>query len=162
MAEHWVLNASPVILLAKCGLIEAVPRLADPLVIPQPVADEIFRGEAQDPAVQWLRRAGPDYIRPAVAEHTALSPAEIGPGERAVISWALAHNGFVAILDDAIARNRAERLGATVMGTVGVLLALKKAGLIREVRPHLMDVRRVGGHISDSLFGEALKRAGEV
>jgi predicted nucleic acid-binding protein len=91
----------------------------------------------------------------------ALSGSEIGSGERSVISWAAAHRGFIAVLDDREARIIAQRLGIRILGTVGVVLRLKAAGLIPEVKPHLRRIRREGGYFSDALFREALFRAGE-
>ena len=48
-----------------------------------------------------------------------------------------------------------------ILGTVGVVLRLKKAGLISEVKPHLLKIKSEGGYIGDELFREALLRAGE-
>jgi predicted nucleic acid-binding protein len=78
-----------------------------------------------------------------------------------VISWAAANPGFVAVLDDSEARIAARRAGIRVIGTVSVILELKRASLIPEIKPHLLEIRRVGGYISDELFQEALRRAGE-
>ena len=51
MAEAWVINASPLILLAKIGLIAKVPALAEPLVVPGGHIGETLFHEV-------LRRAG--------------------------------------------------------------------------------------------------------
>lgn len=162
MPESWVINASPTILLAKAGLIELVPRLTARLVIPQPVASEIQTVRNPDAASDWLRQSGKSFIQPAVAELPALSGLEIGPGERAVISWAAANPGFVAVLDDWEARVASRKLGIPLIGTVGVVLRLKKAGLIAAAGPHLQNIRAAGGYIGDELFKAALKQAGEV
>lgn len=160
MSESWVINASPVILLAKVGLIGIVPSLADTFVVPQPVVEEILsvRGDA---ATRWLTNEGRTFVRPAVVELTHLAGSEIGPGERAVISWAATHRGFIAVLDDREARKIAQELNIKVLGTVGIVLRLKKAGLISEAKPHLAKIRQVGGFISEELFREALHTAGE-
>jgi predicted nucleic acid-binding protein len=162
VAESWVINASPVILLAKAGLIDYVPSLAQPLVIPEPVAEEIRQCRSIDLAVTWINGAGQRFIQTAVKELAALVDSDIGPGERSVISWAAANPNFVAVLDDYGARVVAQRLGVRLLGTVGVILELKKAGLIGEVKSHLLEIQRVGGFIGDELFREALRRAGEV
>jgi predicted nucleic acid-binding protein len=161
VSESWVINASPVILLAKAGLMERVTSLVGTLVIPEPVVTEILAGQDHDAAARWLKEAGERFIRPVVAELPALLASEIGSGERAVISWAAAHGGFVAVLDDREARVVAQRLGIRVLGTVGVVLRLKRAGLISEAKPHLQQIKQAGGYISDELFREALLRAGE-
>jgi predicted nucleic acid-binding protein len=161
VSESWVINASPVILLAKVGLMELVPSLVESLVIPEPVVLEILSVRDEDAAVRWLTQAGKPFVRTVVAELSVLSGSEIGSGERAVISWAAAHRGFMAVLDDHEARVIAQRLGIRILGTVGVVLRLKAAGLVSEVKPHLLRIRSEGGYISEGLFREALLRAGE-
>jgi hypothetical protein len=54
VSESWVINASPVILLAKAGLVERISALANPLVIPEPVAAESFRGR-EDAAARRVK-----------------------------------------------------------------------------------------------------------
>ena len=51
-----VLNASPVIVLAKAGYLDLVPRLVSPVIIPRAVATEISTGLPDDPAVRFLAR----------------------------------------------------------------------------------------------------------
>lgn len=161
MAESWVINASPVILLAKAGLIQHLPALAQPLVIPEPVAAEIRQGPAEDAAVAWIRGEGNRFIHPPVPELDALHRARIGEGEKSVIAWAVAHPGCVAVLDDAAARALALPYGVPLIGTIGVVLKLKQSGLIAGVRPHLVVIRTAGGFISEQLFRKTLLDAGE-
>jgi hypothetical protein len=50
VAEHWVLNASPLIVLARVGL-EGLPlSLAEQVVVPRQVVEEIQAGPTLDPA----------------------------------------------------------------------------------------------------------------
>jgi predicted nucleic acid-binding protein len=161
VSKPWVINASPVILLSKAGLIHHVPTIARPFIIPEPVAAEIRQCREVDFAVKWIEGDGKQFIHPAAKELAGLTQADIGPGERAVISWAAENSGFVAVLDDSEARRVARRLGVPILGTVGVILDLKTAGLVPEIKSHLLEIRRVGGYMSDELFNEALRRAGE-
>lgn len=41
MADRWVVNASPVILLGKAGVIHLLPSLCDELVVPVVVEAEV-------------------------------------------------------------------------------------------------------------------------
>jgi predicted nucleic acid-binding protein len=161
VSEAWVINASPVILLAKAGLIECVPSLVETFVIPEPVVAEVVSIGRDDAASLWLSQGGKQYVRPAVAELPTVSEAAIGAGERSVISWAVANSGYVAVLDDREARAVARRLNVRVIGTVGVVLRLKTAGQISVVKTHLLKIKQVGGFVSDELFCEALRLAGE-
>jgi len=44
VSDKWVINASPIILLAKVGEIELLSRLAGTLVVPNAVVTEIEEG----------------------------------------------------------------------------------------------------------------------
>ena len=54
MVEHWVLNASPLIVLARVGLEDLPLSLATQVVVPRPVAEEIQGSPSLDPARQAL------------------------------------------------------------------------------------------------------------
>jgi len=50
MTERWVLNASPLIVLAAVEQDDLIHQLADQVVVPQAVADEILAGPVDDRA----------------------------------------------------------------------------------------------------------------
>ena len=54
MAKRWVINASPLIVLANIGQIGLLTTLADEIVIPDAVVREINAGPPNDPARNWL------------------------------------------------------------------------------------------------------------
>ena len=56
MTEHWVINASPLILLGKAGQLDWLAKLGT-VAIPQSVAAEISAGSEADPARQFIVRA---------------------------------------------------------------------------------------------------------
>ena len=141
MADPWVINASPVILLAKVGLIQHVPSLAHPLVIPEPVAEEIRQCRTVDVAVSWINGNGRSFVQPPVQELAELRGTKIGSGERSVISWAAANRGFVAVMDDSGARVFAERFRLPVLGSVGIILRLKKGSKLIATANALVQVR---------------------
>ena len=53
MIERWVLNASPLILLARIGREDLLLTLADDVVVPQAVAAEVQAGPATDPVSRF-------------------------------------------------------------------------------------------------------------
>lgn len=63
MPERWVVNASPVILLAKAGVIHLLPSLCDNLVIPAGVVGEVEKGDAADAGRAWLKGGGSQFIQ---------------------------------------------------------------------------------------------------
>jgi hypothetical protein len=65
----WVVNASPLILLAKVGSVDLLLGLTGKLVIPASVAAETQAGPSGDPARQWLHGAGAQWVksRPSIS-----------------------------------------------------------------------------------------------
>jgi len=57
-----VVNASPLILLAKIGRLGLLTTLAEELVIPASVALEVKNGPQSDLARQWLMEEGTQFI----------------------------------------------------------------------------------------------------
>ena len=72
-----------------------------------------MRGEPDDPAVSLVPKAVADWMRviPTPPVHAFLRVGVLDPGEIAVLSVALNHPGWEAVLDDHSARREATRLG---------------------------------------------------
>lgn len=66
MADVWIVNASPLIVLGKAGCLSLLEDLAGVLIIPAAVAAEVLSGPASDPAANWLRTLGASHVAPAV------------------------------------------------------------------------------------------------
>ncbi|NOX55796.1 MAG: hypothetical protein GXP27_15420 [Planctomycetes bacterium] len=64
MAEIWVANASPVIILAKAGCLELLTGLAEKVLVPGTVVSEIMSGPRTDPARQVLERGWGERVYP--------------------------------------------------------------------------------------------------
>jgi predicted nucleic acid-binding protein len=86
---------------------------------------------------------------------------DLGPGESAVLAWALAHPGALAVLDDLAARRCAAVLGVPVRGTLGLVILAKQRGLIPAARPVVEALRRGGLYLSDTVLNAALALVGE-
>lgn len=65
------------------------------------------------------------------------------------------------VLDDLDARRVARRLGLEPIGTVGLLLAAKKRGIILSLKAELDRLQKMAFWISAQLRAEVLKEAGE-
>jgi predicted nucleic acid-binding protein len=160
--ERWVVNASPVILLAKAEVIHLLPRLCAELVVPEGVVSEVAQGRQADAGRAWLEGEGRRFLRKVPVLDMALSAWGGGPGEAEVITWALHNPGCVAILDDRAARNLAMRHGVPVLGSLRVIVRAKEVGLIPTVRPALEKLRGAGAYVSEALIERAMVLAGEA
>jgi predicted nucleic acid-binding protein len=56
----------------------------------------------------------------------------------------------------------AEASGLNVIGTLGTLVAAKRAGLLKSIRPELDGLRATSFFLSQQLYDELLQAAGEV
>ena len=76
MSNKWVVNASPLILLAKVGHLALLPKLTAQLVVPASVLAEIQAGPASDPAQAWLRGEGARCVLPDLRPDAAVAAWE--------------------------------------------------------------------------------------
>jgi predicted nucleic acid-binding protein len=162
VAERWVINASPVILLAKAGVIDLLPKACDELVIPFSVVREVSTGKSSDAGRAWLGGNGSRYIVDSPDIPSQLKEADLGQGEAEVLAWAMAHVGFVAVLDDRQGRSWAKRLNVPLIGSLGAIVFLKERGLISSARPAIEKIRTAGGYVSEQAIMAALRAAGET
>lgn len=160
MAEVWVANASPIIVLAKAGHLDLLAKLADELWMPDAVVGEVLAGPASDPArlaleAGWGKRISPKHIPQTLVEWG------LGAGETAVLAYAQERLPCTAILDDAMARACARAFQVPVIGTLGVVLRAKKAGLIASAAEVFVALKQAGLHLDDALIRLALEKACE-
>lgn len=158
-----VFNASPLIVLTKSGLIDPILALADRVLIPTPVALEIARfKQPADAACAWIGRpAAKALITDAPATSEFVTAWGLGAGESSVISLAETLPGSFAVLDDLAARRCVGALRLQVVGTLGLLLRAKKAGIIPDVSGPLDAIVSAGLFISLKHLADVRKLAGE-
>jgi predicted nucleic acid-binding protein len=154
-----VLNASPLIILARAGYVDLLGKLVSPVVIPRAVVTEINAGPADDPAVRFLAQR--TWL--SVVDLTpALSPIAIwrlGQGETEVLEYARRNPGTVAVLDDKAARRAAGALQVPITGTLGVLLAAARSGLLPSLRDAVETVKRCGLYVDPGIASKLIASA---
>lgn len=149
MKEPIVLDSTCLIGLERIGRLEILPALFEPVIIP-PAVDREFAKQAE-----WLS-VEVRFDRSL----TSVLQMGLGAGESEAISIAKGL-GIRIATDDKQARAAANALGLKVIGTVGILLRAKSAGVIDQIRPMLDGLDENGFHISRSLREEALQIANE-
>jgi len=148
--------------LGRLGHAQLLPALFTPVYVPEQVVLELDVGRLLRADTINPRQLDWATIVPVSDEEiAALPPNRLGIGEQAVIACALVHNCPLVGLDDREARELAEEVGLEVIGTIGVLLRAKRAGLVSAVRPMLDEIQKHGFHLHTKLYEEALRLAGE-
>lgn len=161
MSEVWVLDSSPIITLAKVGSLGILEKLATTLLIPEAVAAEIQLGPSDDPARKVLESGWGQRVAPQIVQ-AGLLEWGLGAGETSVLALATEQPDRTAILDDAAARTCARTLGVPFLGTLGVVLRAKRAGLIESAARVLEALQVAGLRLDENTVRTALERgAGE-
>ncbi len=156
-----VLNASPLIVLGKVGLLHLLSSLADEAVIPGGVCEEILAGRPGDPAREWLKGPGKAFVREVGPSEPEVLKWDLGLGETEVLSFAYRNRDFTAVIDDRAARRCAQALGIRVKGTLAILILARKEALLPEITPVLTKLEESGFFMSPVLRETVKRLAGE-
>ena len=162
MSRKWVVDASPVILLAKIGRPDLLSACAEEVLIPAVVAEEIRQGEEGDPARKWIETDGAPFVTSTGSVASQVAAWDLGRGESRVLSYGYRHDEWTAVVDDGAARRCAEGLDISVIGTLGVLVVGKKIGRLENVRPLVGALREAGLHVDDAVVDTVLRMVGEA
>jgi len=160
VSSVWVVNASPIITLAKIGQQSLLEKLCDRLIVPESVAQEILAGPTDDPAFVLLRSGWGVRSSPINIPQTLLEWG-LGKGETAVLATALQTQSSTAILDDASARAAARTFNVPLMGTLGVILRAKLHRYIPSAGDALRQLKTAGLFLDDRVVRQALEQIGE-
>jgi predicted nucleic acid-binding protein len=156
-----VVNASPLILLTAAEQLSLLPALADEIVVPGAVFRELKAGESRDLATTSIRSAKWAKVVESPPASPSIAAWDLGAGETAVLSWAERQTGFTCVLDDRAARNCARAVGLPYVGTLGLVLAAKEAGLLATARPVLERMSSAGYFLAGKILEQALRDLGE-
>ena len=155
-----IADASPLIMLARSGLIDVLRVLAGKVIVPEAVWNECIGGGARPGATAILsaRQAGHIEVRADAVLNDPL-PA-LGAGEVSAIALAM-ELGCPVLMDERLGRRIASLHGVRVIGSAAILIGAKERGLIPAVKPVLLDWRAAGYVFSEALLRAVLQRAGE-
>ncbi len=156
-----ITNASPLVFLAKLDRLELLKLEVDEVLVPSTVLAEI-RAKA-DVATQRLESHLGGWLRECTVTRPELLRAlpDLGGGEREAIAQALQQGIAGVVLDDQAARQLARRMGLEPIGTVGLLLAAKRKGLLPSLGDELRRLDGFGFRVSEALRRRVLQEAGE-
>ncbi len=156
-----IVNASPLILLAKAGQLDLLRAGVPEIIVPDAVLREVSARGPADPVLLEVQRAAWLKLVPAPPTPPEVLVWDLGDGESSVLALALDDPECEAILDDRDARRCAQTLGIGSRGTIGLIVLARQIGLIPSARPVLEQVRRTGLFVTDDLVRQALALVGE-
>lgn len=159
-----VADAGPLIIFGKTCGIELIRSVVDEILVPPVVVAE---------CTDWTGMPGAIAIRKAIEDGllTVLDAAPVsGAGQELLLlddgekeAIAVAHARQCPVLmDEAIGRSVAKKLGVPTIGSLGILLVAKQRGAIPAVAPIIEGWRAANYFMGERLVAELLHRAGEA
>ncbi|MBI3210499.1 MAG: DUF3368 domain-containing protein [Candidatus Solibacter usitatus] len=157
-----VADASPINYLLLIDCVDLLRVLYTRIVIPHEVFAELTADGAPPQNASWIR-THPAWIEvQAVPVEVPLrfeiNESDLDAGELAAIRIALADADSLLLIDETAGRAVASRLGVANTGTLGVLLAGARAGLV-DLQASLHKLRATNFRISQSLIDKLLSEA---
>jgi hypothetical protein len=160
-SNQVVCNCGPLIALAGINQLSLLPRLFRKVSVPAVVHQELT-GSRRFAAARHLFNQPWLAVVPLPEPCDAVLVAQLDSGEAAVLTLACQLKDAEVLIDERKGRRLAERLyGLRILGTGGLLLRAKAAGLIPGVQPILAGMKANGYHLSDRLVDAICQAAGE-
>lgn len=162
-SESVAINASPLLALDACDQIELLRSLYNRVVVPEEVRQELSHG-GKTALRAGLTAAHLEWIEilPLGGSIPSTLLEELGAGEAAVIASALELGFRRVVMDERKGRKVATSVGLEAIGSTGILLQAKQAGLITGIKPCLDAMTSRGIWLRDSLITWTLRKAGEI
>lgn len=154
--ESVISNAGPLIYLSVLNRFPLLEELFGTVFVPEAVYQEVAlhgRGQPGAGEVQAAIAAGWLVRRPVtdrIGVDALLDVLHAGEAEAIVLSREL-DIGRV-LLDDRAARSKAQLMGLTATGTIGILLLAQRAAMIEDIRPDLDRLMESNIRISRQLY----------
>lgn len=162
MIKRLVSNTGPLIALNGIGEMEVLRKLFDEVMIPMAVYDELtigFSAIASDIKFFVL----PEWIRivDLSQEPEPLLARMLDPGEASVIRLASEYEATILMDEKKGRKIGGDIYGLPVIGTAGLLILAKRAGLISAVVPLLISMRMNGYWIEEEILRFVKREANE-
>lgn len=158
-----VSDTSPITNLHAIGGLWILRDLYEVIIIPPTVHQELIIGaeRGNHPTLEterdWLK-VHPVAVTPSIQ----FDLSTLDAGEIEAIALAEELGASLLLMDDRAGRRLAESQGLHVMGTLGVLVAAKRAGILSAIRPTLdRPIQGAGFWVSTPLYQQALASVGE-
>ena len=160
-----VADSSPIIVLVAVGRIDILPAQFDRIVVPPDVAAELSSPKRPE-SVRGLIAVPPSWLE--IVAPSSVEPIEgLHAGELAAIALARELRADQIVLDEYYGRKAAAARGLRVVGTVGVLEAAARRGLV-DLGEAFEKIKRTDFWVSPAFLDRRLalflqwKEAGEL
>ena len=155
-----VSNTTPIISLLKLNRLEILQELYNEIIIPKAVYLEIENGKHKEyyqdlSKLSWIR------IKKIQNKLSLKYFLDLDAGEAEAIILATEIGADLIIIDERLGRFHAKHAELKVTGTIGILLKAKNIGIIKYIKPLLIELTEKDVWISKQLINEICKLSDE-
>ena len=151
MHKTIISDTSCLILLEKIGELDILHKLFGTITTTSEVAAEFGQS-----LPSWF-----ELKQPIDKNYQSIIEASVDKGQASAIALAVELDDCLLIIDDLKGRKFAQQLGLTIIGTIGIIVDAKLAGIILSVKPILAKIKSTNFRITEQLELLIIKRAGE-
>lgn len=157
-----IVNSTPIIALSSIHKLDLLRELYGEVIIPKAVHDEVMVKKDFETQVSLARAKDWVLIKNiSNSETKKFFKVQLHDGEVEVMLLGKELEADLLVIDDYIAREYAKYLEFKVTGTLGIILKAKENGILKEVKPLVLDLLDNGIYIGDKLIASILMMAGE-
>ncbi len=151
MPKAIISDTSCLILLEKIGELDLLHKLFGTVTTTSKVEEEFG-----SPLPIWF-----NIENAKDKNYQLIIEASVDEGEASAIALAIELHDCLLIIDDLKGRKLAQQLGIAIIGTIGIIVDAKLAGIIPSIKPILAKIKQTNFRISESLELLILKKAEE-
>lgn len=158
-----VSNSTPLIGLASIGRFDLLQQLFGEIHIAKAVYTETVLQGREDGGAKhqvstatWIKSV---VVQDRLAVEVLLDELDLGEAETIVLAREIKADWV--LMDEKKGRRKLNQLGIEKVGTLGILLKAKQAGLLGQIRSEVESLHKQGFSISPSLVDSILKAADE-
>jgi len=155
-----VSNSTILIGLARINKLDLLKRLFSKIYIPNAVFNELTQVEKA--GASEIKKAS--YLvqkSPKDTKEVFLLLGNLDRGEAEVLALSKELNTDLVLIDEEKARKVAVLAGFEVMGLIGVLLAAKRKGFLKSIKPLIEELKKKKFRVSEEIIADILKSARE-
>ncbi len=156
-----ICDASPLILLAKIDALDLLPLVAQRILVPRAVWNEVVIAGTMRPEVGQIRQHFASAVVEADPTVAAAYGLQVDSGEAEALALAAQYPQCILLMDDARGRRLALASGFRVFGTLGLVVRAKREGHIAAAAPYMDRLRQCGIFVTPALITQALKACAE-
>lgn len=159
-----IADTTPLLYLSRIGRLQILHAVHGEVIVPQTVWNELVVARPAAPGVADLLASPWIHVNDEV-ERAGVDPelaAALDQGEAAAITLAELLQAQTLLIDERKGRDIARRRGLHIQGTLGLLVAARRAGVFSSLREVMDALEREDFHVSARLVAEALRAVGEA